>query len=264
MTWVLGSGTIFGYSALIADTRVTWDNLEYADVLQKIHYVGPQLLAGFAGSVELGFEMVSDMKLFYDIPKGNLWWPRIAALQWRRRGRNIFRNASKEKKAGCSLILAGIGPKKSFFGNFSYAIRMEHPEFEPKFIKRGIWTSIGSGKNHSLANEIAKAQNENPQKFEVEIGQGEAGMGRGGAAVSLAISVSNALRKNPLASVSESIVIGLIFASDYNISPLKVTEKVGTAQERQIAPNQLISNFNDFNLWCSKNGYSASCAVAKI
>jgi len=55
MTWVLGSSSIMGFGALIADTRVSWGRKRYADILQKIHPVGSLLMVGFSGSVELGF-----------------------------------------------------------------------------------------------------------------------------------------------------------------------------------------------------------------
>lgn len=75
MTWVIGSGVRWGYGALIADTRVSWPDGTQHDVLQKCHEVAPGLIAGFAGSVEMGFAAIDDMRGFF-IPRSELAFSR--------------------------------------------------------------------------------------------------------------------------------------------------------------------------------------------
>jgi hypothetical protein len=58
MTWILGSAPSFGYGALISDVRVSWSNGAKLDRLQKIYPIGAGLMAGFAGSVAVGFWMI--------------------------------------------------------------------------------------------------------------------------------------------------------------------------------------------------------------
>ena len=79
MTWILGAGIPFGYGALVSDVRVTWRNGTTRDVLQKIYPVGSMLMAGFAGSVEMGFCLVGDMARSMRLPEGRMWDPKGAA-----------------------------------------------------------------------------------------------------------------------------------------------------------------------------------------
>jgi len=51
MACILAAGLVWGYGALIADTRVIWENGDHVDGLQKIHRVGDCMAAGFAESV---------------------------------------------------------------------------------------------------------------------------------------------------------------------------------------------------------------------
>ncbi len=56
MTWVVATPTLLGYALVVSDIRVSWGTSYYFDCLQKIHLVSPSMIAGFAGSVEIGFK----------------------------------------------------------------------------------------------------------------------------------------------------------------------------------------------------------------
>ena len=79
LTWILGSGVMFGYGALISDVRVSWGSGETLDALQKIYPVARSMMAGFAGSVELGFQLIADMQRAFVLPPGRMWPPKVAA-----------------------------------------------------------------------------------------------------------------------------------------------------------------------------------------
>ncbi|MDT7815821.1 MAG: hypothetical protein QOJ42_5737 [Acidobacteriaceae bacterium] len=59
MTWIVAVPIPFGYAKGCADIRVTYKNGREEDCLQKIYQVGPVVCAAFAGSVRIGFALLS-------------------------------------------------------------------------------------------------------------------------------------------------------------------------------------------------------------
>jgi hypothetical protein len=80
MTWIVGAPVPFGYSIACADIRVTFSDGREQDCLQKIFQVGPVVCAAFAGSVLIGFKMLSriTIRLKMDEP-GMAWQPDFVA-----------------------------------------------------------------------------------------------------------------------------------------------------------------------------------------
>ena len=65
MGWAIGFAPVHGDGIIISDTRVIFTQMEKepgVDCLQKIHYVGPNLIAAFTGSVKIGFRVVAELK----------------------------------------------------------------------------------------------------------------------------------------------------------------------------------------------------------
>jgi hypothetical protein len=59
LTWVFGTATDFiGTAICVADIQITLQGGETIDCLQKVYPVDRNLVAGFAGNVEAGFEML--------------------------------------------------------------------------------------------------------------------------------------------------------------------------------------------------------------
>ena len=107
MTWIVGGVTVFGYGIALSDIRVSWHgtNALHKDCLQKVYPVGNFIVAGFAGSVKIGFCLIEDLKRFLFMPDPTkAWSPKIVALKWWRRARHIFKEAPKEeRKLGSSI-----------------------------------------------------------------------------------------------------------------------------------------------------------------
>jgi hypothetical protein len=157
-----GHGERIGYGGVIADTRVRWPDGSAAGILCKVHEVGPLMLVGFAGSVELGFTMVNDMRRVFPLPPEHVWFPRVAAWYWWRRGRRLFSLAPPDRQSlGCALILAGVSACSTGLGAQSYCIVMRAPEFRPVFLSVGRWASIGSGSDHIVAQQLAESWDRN-------------------------------------------------------------------------------------------------------
>lgn len=144
MTWILGSALPFGYGALISDIRVTLSNGRHLDCLQKIYPVASMMMAGFAGSVELGFVMIQDLQryLYLEQPptfpdERRMWRMEEACWRWHRRGRRIFRRAPLGLQGlDCQLLVVGTSPIPNGLpgGCIARCIRMVAPEFVPERI----------------------------------------------------------------------------------------------------------------------------------
>ena len=63
MTWVIGASPYAGgYGVMLSDIQVTLANGTTLDILQKAYPVGNYIVAGFAGSVRIGFELLQSRK----------------------------------------------------------------------------------------------------------------------------------------------------------------------------------------------------------
>jgi hypothetical protein len=49
---------------MVSDVRVSWNDGTEADLLRKAYRAGPFLLAGFAGSVNIGFQLIGSLQNF--------------------------------------------------------------------------------------------------------------------------------------------------------------------------------------------------------
>ncbi len=74
MTWIVGTPALFGYGFGISDVRVTFGDDTEVDCLQKIHPVGQWIAAGFAGSVQIGFAMVNELRRFLRVESKDIAW----------------------------------------------------------------------------------------------------------------------------------------------------------------------------------------------
>ena len=210
MTWILGGTPPFGYAALISDVRVSWGTDSYADVLQKIHHVGPWMMAGFAGSVQLGFAAIEDMRRFLRTDSPNIAWrSEEAAWRWRRRARRAFAKAPLNvQELGCSILLVGVSPTGGGgpFGPLAKCVRMRSPEFFPERPSFPFaWLSIGSGSTHDLARSFAEQTLSSAFPYL----QGEV-MNPGGTAVHVAMMVGMELMNTPLVGVSPQLQVGTV------------------------------------------------------
>jgi hypothetical protein len=91
MTWIVGVPVPFGYAIGCADIRVTFKDGREEDCLQKIYQVGPVVCAAFAGSVRIGFALLSrtaqllkknDPGIAWDLDEVANWWPQDAREVW--------------------------------------------------------------------------------------------------------------------------------------------------------------------------------------
>lgn len=103
---------MFGYAAAISDVQVTWPSQgKSLDCLQKVYPIAPFMVAGFAGSVRIGFYLLGDLYRWVNAQRQeqeaiNM---RIVAHLWWRRARRIFSLQESElMKLGSQVLLAGV------------------------------------------------------------------------------------------------------------------------------------------------------------
>lgn len=264
MTWVLGTASIFGYGGMIADVRVTLSTGETRDCLQKIYHVGPMILAGFAGSVSIGLDLIADLHRFLMVPleAGTIWYPQPVIWKWRRRGRRIFLAAPpRERHLGSFLMIAAVSPNANGPFNHARCATLDAPEFLPRWHRPGNWFSIGSGQEHQAANYFAEAY---AKDYISGIGQADFYGNLGGAVMATASSVVESLRKAPMASVSPVVQFGVARIDRCEIHRL-ATERYGLGDERTVeAPGALATNWMEFQQMIAGTGGIAAGAVAGV
>lgn len=151
MTWVIGANTPFGYGFIVSDVQITISGGTTIDCLQKVYPVGDFIAAGFAGSVELGFAAIQDLRRFLNDPApevGECWIPEWVAQEWSPRVQELFRRAPEAaRRASLSILMVGAHPTEDGInGARTYTAILRSPEFKPR-----VWNnfdcvqSIGCG-----------------------------------------------------------------------------------------------------------------------
>jgi hypothetical protein len=155
MTWVIGASSLFGYGVTLSDVRVTFSNGKTAELLKKAHPVGPFIVAGFAGSILIGFQLLESLRKFLILPsevrdQNMAWQPQRVAHQWSPEARQIFADAPLgERRLHSQFLIVGISPDEDLGApefRRVYIIRFSDPDFKPGFMRRAFTVAhIGSG-----------------------------------------------------------------------------------------------------------------------
>jgi hypothetical protein len=216
MTWVIGAASILSSGAIISDIRVRFKNGHSADILQKAYPVGNYIAAGFAGSVNIGFQLIQNLKDSMALSgckeRDYAFDPAQVAHTWSTRAREIFTHADEEEKRnGAQIILVGVSPTENLgVAEFPriYLIRFTAPHFVPGFIERGLrMCSIGSGAGVNQYKQSLRPL--------LRLGSGIHQANMSGVhewAKTLAFSTTVAVRDFPYAGISENFhVVGIRF-----------------------------------------------------
>lgn len=208
MTWIVGTLTPFGLGIVASDIRVTFTNRIEVDCLQKIYRVGGGLLAGFAGSVKIGFSLLQALDdESAKLPKdkawnldviSNTWWPHVA--------RRIYLSADKiERGLSSQIILAGVHPNKNQ-GPFPQTdiYTFSAPDFQP--IKTTDFANIGCGAHSPNCVKVVKdAFTKLSPEFLMLYQVGVMGLATG-----VGVTLQEAIRKKPIAGISPFFQVGVV------------------------------------------------------
>jgi hypothetical protein len=175
MTWVVGATSPFGQAVLVSDVRVSFTDGTENDYIQKAYCVGRYVIAGFAGSVQIGFRLIDDLAQRLSLQDERLaWQPVEVATAWVPIAAGIFANSrEEEKRLKCHVLLAGISPTADKGGSRysrTYLMTLRSPNFVPGFSRKGIAAlQIGTGAKKMAYRNLVRTYFRDP-RFAADFG----------------------------------------------------------------------------------------------
>lgn len=155
LTWIVGTGTMFGHAVLASDICVTLKyrtgTERYINCLQKVYPIGKYVVGGFAGSVRIGFSIIGQLQ--YELAmadEGFAWDLDIISNTWLPRVlKRIFNTSTDfEKESKSQIILAAT----HFTINWPFPhtplpvlYKFDSPDFKPYKASHDEVLGIGSG-----------------------------------------------------------------------------------------------------------------------
>ena len=219
MTWVIGAAPLLGaYAAVVSDTRVTFGDGSSADLVRKVYPIGPFLVGGFAGSVQIGFDLLASIAEYLHIPPeesaGVAWQPEYVAEHWAPIAKAVFDSAPNvQKELGSQFLLAGPHPNEDLIPGRArpYVVRLSWPLFEPEIINAGA-LGIGSGDAVQTYSEgLRDLMSVGNAAWQGEVGN------TGGWALALNIAVSTMLDDHPVEGIGRHVHIHVAMRGDFKI-----------------------------------------------
>lgn len=265
MTWVIGAASPLGHGIVVSDIRVTF-NGKPMDMLQKAYPVGNFMVAGFAGSVSIGFSLLDSLVRAIALPpeveKIHIWDdPACIAREWAPRAKAIFDSAPpQEKVLGSQLLLVGISPTENTGApEFPkvYIVRFSDPDFEPGFMGKGMDVcNIGSGARVDYYKQAMKPfLNNRSYAWQAEVD------GFGMWAQSIANSMSTVIADHPSKGISEHLNILvfrlgkiIVFNTDKTIYP-------PDGLPIEIKMPKIARSYAEFEKMARQKGIDAACAM---
>jgi hypothetical protein len=128
---------------MLSDVRVTFDGGRQEDLVKKAFPVGRYIIAGFAGSVAIGFRMIESLRAFLTPPDAtSAWKPKWVAETWGPIAAEIFRSSPGRQRAGHShILLVGVSQDEHLGvpGLLRiYVIRLTDPNYEPEIFSKPL------------------------------------------------------------------------------------------------------------------------------
>lgn len=177
MTWVVGATTMFGYGVIVSDICVSRGKLQY-DVLRKAYPVGRFIVAGFSGSVRIGFDLLTDLKHFLKMTEeeeldNECWQPAWVAENWPQRASSIFASAPEAaRQQNAAILMVGVDPHENRLGGgLPVVSALRSPDFRP-IIEQGSANvmGIGSGARRPEVMELLRKNVTNIDMLQAEVG----------------------------------------------------------------------------------------------
>lgn len=227
--------------------------------LQKVHPICPFVVAGFAGSVELGFWAIGDLDHYVgDLPPGVAVYPTVIARWWWRRARRVFARAPEHlRELGLSVVLVGASPDPTPL-TVSHGFIFHSPRFEPERISsmkpRGIGSGTGLDQVTDALAELVAPENLNEGLLRFEVG-----MPMGGADA-LGLALGNALSDEPSDEVSAEFQTWRIRRGEILRGSNETTALTPGAESRAMPP--LATSWVEFQNMTRQAGRAPSAAIA--
>ncbi len=219
MTWIVGAAAALGYAVGISDIRVTFSDGSERDCLQKLYPMSRFIAAGFAGSVSIGFGMLSTLAdLLRGLPDGHAFIPQWVADRFSAMATVIFRESPPDEQALHShLLLLGAHPTENL-GDASWSRCSVHvlrsPEFEPQAANIGQVVSIGCGSAIPVYTEMLAGFTADP----LSLLHGEM-MGAQAGHLTLTMAIQSMVEHNPVPGISRHAHICVVRRGSVVIGP---------------------------------------------
>lgn len=208
MTWIACAPSPFGYAMGFSDIRVTFADGREHDCLQKMYPVGRSLVAGFAGSVKIGFMMLARLAELLHTGDDTMGWdPSVVAEWWREDARTVFQSApDAEQQLRCELVILGVHPNQGDPWARSYVYTFRSPMFEPLAGNAPLrFSSIGKGATIRTYCEPLSALWQDDSLLQLEVGR------PGGVAAGLTYRLTEKLRSLPISGISPHLHHFVVF-----------------------------------------------------
>jgi hypothetical protein len=208
MTWIVGVPVQFGYAIGCADIRVTFKDGREKDCLQKIYQVGPVVCAAFAGSIRVGFELLtrtaqllkgSEPGMAWDLDEVAKWWPEDAREVWNRM-------PGLERALRSEFMLFGAHPQVGNPWAKPCIYTFRSPDFEP-VPTRGSMEACSLGKGAGIRTYCDPLKNlwANEELIRLEAGS------PGGIAKGMVSMITEKLLAVPIKGISPHLHVLLAF-----------------------------------------------------
>jgi hypothetical protein len=261
MTWVIGLRSMFGYAAAISDVQVTWPSQgKTLDCLQKVYPIAPFMVAGFAGSVRIGFGLLEDLYRWVNFQRHEeeAVNTRIVAHLWWRRARRLFSMQRPELRSlGAQVLLAGVSiGEREVDAPWarSDVISLRSSEgFKPRYAKGLEALSVGSG---SEVEEYIEALGGLHELIQAEV------FNPGGFGFGLAMRLSFILRQHPRPGVSRHLILAIARQGDLNLSIINRTDFPPEGQPIEDPVPPIARSWEEFKRLASTHGLEAPSASA--
>jgi hypothetical protein len=208
MTWVIGRAGPFGYAVGLSDIRVTFADGTERDCLQKIYRIGSQLALGFAGSVAIGLETISQLSAALYVPqKDSAWVPQFVAENLSGGMQRLFNSfPEEERRLGLQLILLAAHPSENDGPIWArcYVYRFSSPDFGPALAGPAQIVSIGSGSKVTPYADALRRLEEDNELLTFQQYHEDA------ISIMLMSSITSELKKLPIKGISPHLHICIV------------------------------------------------------
>ncbi|WP_147446499.1 hypothetical protein [Corallococcus sp. CA047B] len=151
MTWVVGANVGFGTVLMASDIRIMLPDKSEHDALHKIYPLSQNIIGGFAGSVDIGLDILDQLTAQFLIPARNAQEGlNENSVRWIARfiNRHFNRYSPALRALKASFLLGSSNPQRTNkFGlpeTKLYAF-LSSNKFQPEEVLPGAARSIGSG-----------------------------------------------------------------------------------------------------------------------
>jgi len=204
---------------MASDICVTLGDGSVRDCLRKSYPVGRFIIAGFAGSVRIGFTLLDDLLDYLRMPEEDAdkcWDPAGVAADWAADAAAIFAaQPEHQRKLGSEILLLGIDPDdRAIRGGVPVLSVLRAPTFVPDTQRGGGKVmAIGSGVNQTEVMERLRKAIRDPRLMQTEV------MNSGGFGRTIADDVTYCLFQGAPKGVSRHLHVSLAGLDQGSVHP---------------------------------------------